>query len=73
MRRKDFVRQKDSMQCGVAALAMVCRHFGADYSLDFISGFCHATNVVESGDHASLIAKRGTYYNLVKNQLELGT
>lgn len=28
--------------------------------------------VVESGNHASLIEKRGTYYNLVKNQLELG-
>lgn len=28
--------------------------------------------VVESGNHASLIAKRGAYYNLVKNQLELG-
>ena len=28
--------------------------------------------VVEIGNHASLIAKRGTYYNLVKNQLELG-
>ena len=28
--------------------------------------------VVETGNHKSLIAKRGTYYNLVKNQLELG-
>ncbi len=28
--------------------------------------------VVESGNHASLIEKRGAYYNLVKNQLELG-
>ena len=28
--------------------------------------------VVETGNHASLIAKHGTYYNLVKNQLELG-
>ena len=28
--------------------------------------------VVESGKHASLIEKKGTYYNLVKNQLELG-
>ena len=28
--------------------------------------------VVEVGNHESLIAKRGTYYNLVKNQLELG-
>jgi len=28
--------------------------------------------VVETGNHASLIALKGTYYNLVKNQLELG-
>lgn len=28
--------------------------------------------VVESGNHTSLIEKRGAYYNLVKNQLELG-
>lgn len=28
--------------------------------------------IVETGDHASLIRKQGAYYNLVKNQLELG-
>lgn len=28
--------------------------------------------VVETGDHTSLIGKKGAYYNLVKNQLELG-
>lgn len=28
--------------------------------------------IVEAGDHASLIGKQGTYFNLVKNQLELG-
>jgi ATP-binding cassette subfamily B protein len=28
--------------------------------------------VVESGNHATLIEKKGAYYNLVKNQLELG-
>lgn len=28
--------------------------------------------VVETGDHESLTAARGAYYNLVKNQLELG-
>lgn len=28
--------------------------------------------VAEMGNHASLIAKQGAYYNLVKNQLELG-
>lgn len=29
--------------------------------------------VVETGDHKSLTARRGAYYHLVKNQLELGT
>ena len=29
--------------------------------------------VVEVGNHESLTAKRGAYYNLVKNQLELGS
>jgi ATP-binding cassette subfamily B protein len=29
--------------------------------------------IVETGSHASLIENRGIYYNLVKNQLELGT
>ena len=38
-----FVRQKDSMQCGVAALSMVCRHFGIEYSLRFLDSLCHAT------------------------------
>jgi ATP-binding cassette, subfamily B, bacterial len=28
--------------------------------------------IIESGNHEFLIAKRGAYYNLVKNQLELG-
>jgi ATP-binding cassette subfamily B protein len=28
--------------------------------------------VVETGNHATLIKQRGAYYNLVKNQLELG-
>ncbi len=28
--------------------------------------------VVEVGNHTSLIERKGTYYNLVKNQLELG-
>lgn len=28
--------------------------------------------VVEIGNHEVLTSKRGTYYNLVKNQLELG-
>ncbi len=29
-------------------------------------------HVVEVGDHTSLIERRGVYYELVRNQLELG-
>jgi len=29
-------------------------------------------NIIEVGNHEELIAKKGNYYNLVKNQLELG-
>ncbi|WP_428845032.1 peptidase domain-containing ABC transporter [Bacteroides pyogenes] len=38
-----FVWQKDSMECGVACLAMICAHFGKVYSLNLLSQLCHAT------------------------------
>ena len=38
-----LVRQKDSMQCGVACLAMVCGAFGREYSLSSLSRYCFAT------------------------------
>lgn len=31
------------MQCGIACLAMICRYYGKDYSLDRLSKICHAT------------------------------
>jgi ATP-binding cassette subfamily B protein len=31
------------MQCGIACLGMVCAYFGKNYSLDFLSQYCHAT------------------------------
>lgn len=39
-----FIRQRDSMMCGVASLSMVCRSHGLQISLNRISGICHATN-----------------------------
>lgn len=32
------------MQCGVAALTMISRHFGAPYDIDYLSQFCKPTN-----------------------------
>ena len=36
--------QHDSMQCGIACLQMICKHFGREYSLGFLSKLCFATN-----------------------------
>jgi ABC-type bacteriocin/lantibiotic exporter with double-glycine peptidase domain len=36
IRRFPLVRQLDAQDCGAACLAMVCRHFGRDVSLNFI-------------------------------------
>ena len=35
--------QKDSMQCGIACLQMVCKYFGREYSMDSLSKLCFAT------------------------------
>ena len=35
--------QHDAMQCGVTCLRMVCRHYGREYSLEYLSGLCFAT------------------------------
>ncbi|MGM9804447.1 MAG: peptidase domain-containing ABC transporter [Muribaculaceae bacterium] len=37
------IYQRDSMQCGIACLAMICRHFGKNCSVDSISQICHAS------------------------------
>lgn len=38
------LKQHDSMECGVACLAMICQHFGRTYSLKSLSKYCHASN-----------------------------
>lgn len=41
--RFPFVLQKDSMGCGVACLAMICRYYGKSYSVGMLERFCHPT------------------------------
>lgn len=43
MRLSHYVKQKDAMQCEVAALAMISRHFGACYDIDYLSKYCVPT------------------------------
>ena len=38
-----IIRQHDSMQCGIACLQMICKHYGRDYSSDSLSELCVAT------------------------------
>ena len=39
-----FIKQHDAMQCGIASLAMVCSHFGKQYSMEYLSRVCYATH-----------------------------
>lgn len=43
-RRLTFIRQIDEMDCGAAALGMVCRHFGRKVSLVRIRQLCHTSH-----------------------------
>lgn len=38
-----FIEQRDTMQCGVACLAMLCRYYGKNISLHKLENICHAT------------------------------
>ncbi len=58
----DFTRERT-----VVDVIIVCSVRNADQIIVLDSG-----KVIESGNHTSLIEKKGAYYNLVKNQLELG-
>lgn len=42
--RFQFIKQHDAMQCGIASLAMVCSHFGKQYSMEYLSRVCYATH-----------------------------
>lgn len=37
------IYQKDAMQCGIACLAMICRHYGRRLSLGYLEEFCTPT------------------------------
>lgn len=44
MKNSFFVRQRDSMQCGVACLAMVCKLLGRNIGIKSLDKVCTATN-----------------------------
>ncbi len=44
MKKITFIKQRDSMGCGVACLAMVCKFYNVNISLSKLSSICRATS-----------------------------
>lgn len=43
MKKIHFIKQHDSMECGIACLQMICAYHGRGISLSYLSNICHAT------------------------------
>ena len=69
-----LIRQHDSMQCGVACLAMVCSHYGRDYSLETLSKYCSPTaegvSLLAVCDAAGKLGLHATAGRTVAGQLD---
>lgn len=39
-----YIRQRDSMDCGIACLLMICNYYGNHYNPLYIQQICHTTN-----------------------------
>ena len=63
-----FVRQKDSMQCGIACLSMICAWYGRRYSIDTLSQHCFAT---KDGVSMLAIADAAEYLGLESQAVRL--
>lgn len=44
MRKFKAILQHDSMQCGIACIAMICKHYGKEFSLEFLSKLCYTSS-----------------------------
>lgn len=44
MKKFPLYIQHDSMECGIACLAMICNYYGKTYAMDTLSCYCSATN-----------------------------
>lgn len=44
MKKIPFVKQQDSMMCGITCIQMICKYYGKNYSIERLSGICHATS-----------------------------
>lgn len=73
MKKIPFVRQHDSMECGIACLAMICAYFGKMYSISFLGNYCKPTkygvSILEISKAASTLGLNSECYSLDKTEL----
>lgn len=43
MKSFKFYPQHDSMQCGIACLQMICKHYSKEYTIKRLAEYCFAT------------------------------
>ncbi len=76
MKKFTFVKQKDSMQCGVACLKMICQHYGKNINIDYLENLCNTTiqgvsilNLCDTAEHIGFhtIAGRLTIQQLIES------
>ena len=68
---RDIVENLDKFYCG-KTVVVAAHRLSTVRNAEQIIVLDHG-KIVEQGNHETLTAKRGYYYNLVKNQLELGS
>ena len=54
-----FIKQHDSMQCGVACLQMICEYYHKKYSISYLSSLCNTTT-----EGISMLSIRDTAFAL---------
>lgn len=68
-----FVKQHDSMQCGIACLAMVCGFYGKRYSIGTLSHYCFATtegvSLLGISEAAKQLGLKTMCYRVTTNEL----
>ncbi len=67
-RKIDFIMQIDEMDCGAAALGMICRHFGRKVSLARIRQLCHTAT---DGTSLKALCRAATELGLAARALKI--
>lgn len=66
--------QKDSMQCGIACIQMICHYYGKKYTTEFVSKICHSTtegvSLLSISKAANRIGLKAVSGNVTIKQLE---